>query len=293
MILVVGCGFLGSYLLKHILNETNDTVIATVRSTEKIPRIDGARLIKCDISCEEDLKSLSEACKGEELKVFYFAACHNIDFLYENIEKGKEINITALKNFISYIPNIKEFYFASTDCVYGEGKSKDYRFKETDALNPINEYGKQKAEAEKIVIKNGFTVLRLPFMLGESLSSTPHFYDRITTSLKNNEEVEMIDGMYRSVLSYSQAAELIYSLSLLNEKPQVINLCSDESLSKYDMGCILAEKLGADKSLIKKISEDEGKKFFKDKRVAFGAMDNSLLKALLNKEKIMWEVEKC
>ena len=130
-------------------------------------------------------------------------------------------------------------------------------------------------------------------MLGESLSSTPHFYDRITTSLKNNEEVEMIDGMYRSVLSYSQAAKLIYSLSLLKEKPQVINVCSDESLSKYEMGCILAEALGASKALIKKISEDEGKKFFKDKRVSFGAMDNSLLKALLNKEEITWEVEKC
>ena len=264
-----------------------------MRSTEKIPRIDGVKLIKCDISCEENLKSLAEVCKGEELKVFYFAACHNIDFLCENIEKGEEINITALHNFISYIPNIKEFYFASTDCVYGEGENKAYRFKETDALTPINEYGKQKAEAEEIVIKNGSTVLRLPFMLGKSLSSTPHFYDKITASLKNNEEVEMIDGMYRSVLSYSQAAELIYSLSLLNEKPQVINVCSDESLSKYEMGCILAEALGASKALIKKISEDEGKKFFKDKRVSFGAMDNSLLKALLNKEKITWEVEKC
>jgi dTDP-4-dehydrorhamnose reductase len=130
-------------------------------------------------------------------------------------------------------------------------------------------------------------------MLGKSLSSTPHFYDKITASLKNNEEVEMIDGMYRSVLSYSQAAELIYALSLLKTKPQIINVCSDESLSKYDMGCILAESLGASKALIKKISEDEGKKFFKDKRASFGAMDNALLKSLLNKEKIMWEVEIC
>lgn len=293
MILIVGCGFLGSYLLKHILNETNEAVIATVRNTEKIPRIDGAEFIKCDVSKEEDLKNLSDRCKGEDLKVFYFSACHNIDFLYENVEKGEEINITALNNFISHFPNIKELYFASTDCVYGEGESKDYRFKETDDLLPINEYGKQKARAEKIVTQNGFTVLRFPFMLGASLSSVPHFYDKITASLKNNEEVEMIDGMYRSVLSYSQAAELIYSLSLLKTKPQVINVCSDESLSKYDMGCILAEKLGASKTLIKKISEDEGKKFFKDERVSCGAMDNSLLKALLNKEKIMWEVEKC
>jgi hypothetical protein len=59
------------------------------------------------------------------------------------------------------------------------------------------------------------------------------------------------------------------------------------------MGCILAESLGASKALIKKISEDEGKKFFKDKRASFGAMDNALLKSLLNKEKITWEVEIC
>lgn len=293
MILIVGCGFLGSYLLKHILNKTNEPVIATVRNPEKAPCIDGAELIKCDISQEEDLKALADRCNGEDLKVFYFSACHNIDFLYENIEKGREINITALKNVFSYLPNIKEFYFASTDCVYGEGENKNYRFKETDRLIPINEYGKQKAEAEKIVTDKGFTVLRFPFMLGASLSSVPHFFDKITASLKNDEEVEMIDGMYRSVLSYSQVAELIYSISLLKTKPQVINVCSDESLSKYDMGCILAEKIGASKNLIKKISEDEGKKFFKDKRVSCGAMDNTLLKSLLGKEKIMWEAEKC
>lgn len=293
MILIVGCGFLGSYLLKHILSETNETVIATVRNTDKIPRIDGAEFIKCDVSEEADLKKLSEFCKDEDLKVFYFSACHNIDFLYEHASEGEKINITALKRFISYMPNIKELYFASTDCVYGEGENKDYRFKETDALIPVSEYGRQKAKAEKIIIENGFTVLRFPFMLGASLSAVPHFYDKITASLKNNEEVEMIDGMYRSVLSYSQAAELIYSLSLLKDKPQIINVCSDESLSKYDMGCILAEKLGASRALIKKISEDEGRKFFKDKRASCGAMDNSLLKELLDKEKIMWEVGKC
>ena len=293
MILIVGCGFLGSYLLKHILNKTDETVIATVRNPQKTPCIDGAEFIKCDISQEDDLKALAERCKGEDLKVFYFSACHNIDFLCENIEKGREINITALKNVFSYLPDIKEFYFASTDCVYGEGADKDYRFKESDPLIPVNEYGKQKADAEKIVIDKGFTVLRFPFMLGASLSSVPHFYDKITASLKNNEEVEMIDGMYRSVLSYSQAAEFIYSLSLLEMKPQIINVCSDDSLSKYDMGCILAENQGASKNLIKKISEEEGKKFFKDKRVSCGAMDNTLLKSLLGKEKIRWEAEKC
>lgn len=293
MILIVGCGFLGSYLLKHITENTDEPVLATVRSTEKTPQVSGAEFIKCDIGNSSDLQALAKHCEGQSVTVFYFAACHYIDYIYENPKVAYKINIDALENFINTIPNIKKLFFASTDCVYGEGEGKDFKFKENSELKPVSEYGKQKIMAENIIISKGFTVLRLPFMLGKSLSQTPHFYDKITASLINGEEVEMIDGMYRSVLSYSQVAQIMYKLSCLAETPQIINVCSDNSLTKYQMGVILAENNNAPVRLIKKITEAEGEKFFKDKRASFGAMDNTLLKSLLGVKNIKWEEEKC
>ena len=294
MILIVGCGFLGSHLLNQILKTTNEEVLCVARNTKKTLLSPRAELITCDVTDNNDLKRLAERCGNEPLTVFYFAACHNIDLVYEKPELARQTNIIALESFIAHLPNIKRMFFASTDCVYGEGEDRYFKFKEDSPLLPVNEYGRQKIEAEKIVTDAGFNVVRLPFMLEASLSATPHFYDKIKASLLNNEPVEMIDGMFRSVLSYSQVAKILLSLAEITEPiPQIINVCSDNAFSKYEMGCIIAKNLNAPTSLIHKISEDEGKKFFKDTRATNGGMDNTLVKGLLGIKKLNWEEEKC
>ncbi len=293
MILIVGCGFLGSHLLNCISSKTNEPTIATVRNLNDIPPINGITYVKCDVTDTSDLINLAGMCKAEPLTVFYFAACHNIDYVYEKPDTARQVNIEALKNFITIIPNIKKLFFSSTDCVYGEGKDSSKKFDELSSLSPVNEYGRQKIDAEKIVISNGYTVLRLPFMLGPSDISKAHFYDNIRKKLLNGEAIEMINGMKRSVLSYRQTAELIYLLSLLptDRLPKIINVCSDTELSKYEMGCVIAKNLNAPPYLIKSISEEQGEKFFKDKRASRTAMDNSLLKTLLGLEEILWDEE--
>lgn len=289
MILIVGCGFLGGYLAKHTASQTSEPILATVRNMDSAAPLQGVEYIRCDITDSSSLTELAQKCNNEPLTVFYFAACHNIDYVFENPDKAKQVNIKALQNFFNVIPNIKNFFFASTDCVYGEG-NKNLKFNENSPLNPINEYGLQKLEAEQTVTGKGFTVLRLPFMLGTSLTSKTHFYDNICSKLLNGETVEMIDGMKRSVLSFKQAAELIYSLSVLPDTlPPIINICSDTELSKYEIGCTLARKLGVSTQLIKSISEEEGKKFFKDRRASVASMDNSLLKSLLGLKEIEWD----
>ena len=294
MILIVGCGFLGSHLLNQILQTTNEDVLCVARNTKKSLLDPKAELITCDITDNNNLEKLARRCGNEPLTVFYFAACHNIDLVYEKPELARQTNIVALESFIAHLPNIKKLFFASTDCVYGEGKDRYFKFKETSPLLPINEYGRQKIEAEKIITNAGFNVVRLPFMLEASLSATPHFYDKIKDSLLNNETVEMIDGMYRSVLSYSQVAKILLTLAQLEEPiPPIINVCSDNAFSKYEMGCIIAKNLNVPPSLIHKISEDEGKKFFKDNRATNGGMDNTLVKSLLGIKTLNWEEEIC
>ncbi len=289
MILIVGCGFLGSYLLKYVSEKTDEKIVATVRNSNSVVPLDGVEYVKCDVGDKNDLISLVEKCKGESLTVFYFAACHNIDYVYENPEAARKINIDALQSFLNNVPFIKKFFFASTDCVYGEGKYSAEKFSETSPTAPVNEYGRQKLEAEKIVLSHGFTVLRLPFMLGPSLISKPHFYDNIHKKLASGEPIEMIDGMKRSVLSYQQAAKIVYSLSGLTHIPQIVNVCADEELSKYEMGCTIAHNLAVSQSLVKSISQEKGAKFFKDDRAFLTAMDNTLLKSLLGIDSIVWD----
>lgn len=293
MILIVGCGFLGNYLLKEISKKTNESVVATIRNSKNSFYVSSAEYIYCDVSNNKDIEKLIEKCRSKDLTVFYLASCHDVDYVFENPEKAREINVQALDNFIKNVPNIKRLFYASTDCVYGEGKDFDGRFKEGDPLNPINEYGRQKIEAENIVISNGYNVLRFPYMFGPSLSTKKHFYDKLYFALLNDGEIELIDGMKRSAISYWQAAKIICDLFALEKLPQVINVCGDDSVSKYDIGCVLALKNSVSLNRVKRISEKDGKKFFKDKRATCIEMDNSLLKSLLNIEKIKWEEDQC
>lgn len=295
MILIVGCGFLGNHLVKYICSQTDEPVLATVRSFENLLSYDNVEYIECDITVKSDLTKLKEKLSSKSVKVFYFAASHNIDYVYKNPSDARKVNVEGLENFLNLNINIEKLFFASTDCVYGESKFDKTKFSESSVVSPINEYGRQKAEAEEIVIKHGFTVLRFPLLLGPSLTTKQHFYDRICKDLKNNNPIEMIDGMKRSVISYSDAAKFMFLLSCCDENsiPNIINVCGDEIYSKYDIGCILARKTGASVSLVKKISEEQGRSFFLDKRASDIVMDNTLLKSLLGIDEILWEETIC
>ena len=290
MILVVGSGFLGSYVLKTFSELTDEKLAGTFHTQRTQPNIQRVEWIKLDVADSDDIARLADKLKGEKLTVFYFAAVHNIDYIYTHPDEARQINVTALQNFLDSVKNIDKLFFASTDCVYGENINGEL-LTESSELNPVNIYGIQKHEAEMIVTSHGFTCVRLPFMLGPSLTNKPHFYDTIIKSLSEGKSVEMIDGMVRSVLGYSQTAKLLYELSLLPKEklPSVINIAGDEHLTKYEIGLKLAAKIGARQSLVKKISEEEGRKFFRDARASSAAMDNTLLKQLLKKEKIIWE----
>ena len=285
MVLIVGCGFLGQYILKELLQKTDEPILCTYH-TEK-PKLKynidkRVRFTKCDVTNEADLQALGTLCGGEALTVFYFAAFHNIDAVYRHPNEAKKVNVDALNHFLKVIKNIKSFYFASTDCVYGESKPGQLPFKETDVCEPRNEYGRQKLEAESIVLKAGFNIFRFSLLYGASLCEKQNFYDKTFEGLKKGESVEMIDGLARNAITYQKAAENIVKLALEREDiPQIMNIAGDKLLTKFDLGLRIAADAGASRELIKPISEAEGQKFFADKRASVIALDNALLNSNL------------
>ena len=282
MILIVGCGFLGSYIAEAAVRKGEKT-ICTYRTENRIS-VPGVQAVKCDVTKEWDLANLASLCEGEKPVVFYLAAEHNIDRVFSNHHAAWEINVTALERFLEIMPCIDKLFFASTDCVYGENPENIPAFSESDDLCPVNVYGDQKAEAEHIVASHDFTCARLPFMTGKSLlSGKTSFYDNICLKLGNGESTEMIDGMRRSALSYKTVAGLLLKLASLDKEslPAFINIASDTPYTKYEIGLEIAKANGLPESLIKPITFEEGKKFFKDRRADTSVMSNALLKKTL------------
>lgn len=289
MYIIVGAnGFLGSYVLKNLVGNTDGRIIATYHSKEEKLFAGNVEWVKLDVTNRDDINNLADLAGDiAECRIFYFSACHNLDLVKREPDFARNINITALYNFLEAFKDAKRLYFSSTDCVYGENTDEIPSFKENDVTSPVSEYGRQKLEAENLVREYGFNVVRLPFMTGQSiLESKKHFYDNIVEKTRAGENFTLADGLWRSALDYESVADILVTLSKTDDVPQTLNLCGDKSLSKYDVGVMIAEKHNLPMEHIIKTPESEIMKLFYETRTSSTAMDNSLLKSVLGVDEI-------
>lgn len=282
MYLIVGAnGFLGSYLIKNILEMTDEPILAADLNcpTETRERVEWT---KCDITNDADIAALREKTDGQKLKILFLAAYHHPDAVAKNPRLAWKINIVALAKFLDVFYDAGTLYYPSTEVVYGE--SDGSRLKEDAPLNPVSRYGQFKRTAESMVCLAGFNVVRFPVLMGQSLlSDRPHFTDKILDSLKNGETVEMFSDQYRTFIDFDTAAKTVVALTQTEAARQypVVNVSGDERLSKYEYACRLAATHGLDKSLIKPVLMNAPNDVFTEKRANETLLDNTLVKRIL------------
>ena len=164
--------------------------------------------------------------------------------------------------------------------MYGESIN-GYHFKETDSLNPVNFYGHCKCVAESLTVHFGFSVVRFPFLISPSLIYKPHFYDEIVETIKQGNKMEMYDDSYRSSISFDNAAYILVKLIEDNVGFSVMNICGDEDLSKYDVGCLIAEKENLPRDKVIPVSINKHKEQFSSYRATSTLMSNEVVKKVL------------
>ena len=291
--LIIGAnGFLGSYLIKNILEKTEEQIIATARNLKDINCIDKRiNWIRLDVSKIDEVNNFTKYLdlnNDEPLKILYLAAYHHPDLVNKNPKIAWNTNITALSYFINSVNNVKCFFYPSTDVVYGDG-DKNKRFKESDFLNPSNIYGKQKKVAESIVTTYGYNVLRFPVMIGPSLlKHKKHFYDQIVENITSGNPIKMFKDQYKSMLDFDTTAKITINLieKYSDKMPKILNVSGDKPVSKYEVGCMIAKKYNVDTSLIEPISIFDTNDIFTVPRAAVTLLDNSLVKKYLGIQEI-------
>ena len=99
MYLVIGAnGFLGSYILKNIIEKTDDDIIATARNIETVTQDSRIKWLSYDISSSEMTDKLYQALIGiDNIKLIITAAYHNPDLVEKDPRLAWDINITAYK----------------------------------------------------------------------------------------------------------------------------------------------------------------------------------------------------
>ncbi len=294
MYVIIGAsGFIGPYFLNNILEKTSANIIATYQSNKletNNPRIFWHKL---DVTNYTEVKNFCLNLRSDNslLKIIYLSAISNPDYVEKNPEQSYKINVTSLEKFLDKLPENSAFYFASSDSVYGES-IKNYSFIESDLPEPINEYGRQKAAAEKIVLSSNKNVLRFPLMIGKSMCNKKHLYDTIIEKLSSGNEIEMFSDSYRNCITFNQASKLTIDLieNYTNKNLGIINLCCDDNISRYELALLLAEKFSYQKKLIKPVESDFSN-IFAAKRAKKTILDNTKLKNLLNLDRILIQLD--
>ena len=285
MFCVVGAdGFLGSYFVRHIMENSNEKIIALNHREAVFP--DSKQLINSDfeLSDEKSIKNAASLLSDfSNIKILFLAAVHNPDIVKKDPDAALYINTVCYNKFLESIKelDIKKLYYASSDTVYGESLDS-YSFTEKDIPTPVNIYGEQKLGAEKITLGHGFSVIRYSALCGISLTPRKnHFCDMVVNSINGGKEFFLLTDWRRHALSYKDAADITYRLFSKNIEEKIINVCSDRIYSKYEIGLKLCEHGNFDKNLLIPATKEE-LGVFSEKRADDIYMDNSLLKKILD-----------
>tara|TARA_B100000073_G_scaffold123928_1_gene101196 strand:+ start:754 stop:1671 length:918 start_codon:yes stop_codon:yes gene_type:complete len=203
-----------------------------------------------------DLSDLSEIDKIFRIVkpdiVVNTIALTDVDLCEEKPELAKNVN----RNIPVAIAKICSKYkvklvHISTDHLF-EGNRKFVS--EESKPNPLNIYGKTKADAENDILQTcpDSLVIRTNFF-GWGLPYRKSFSDHIIEALQNRKPLNMFYDVYFTPIFISDLIDLIHKL-LDQKETGIFNVVCSDRISKYDLSKILCEHFNLDKSLIIKTS---------------------------------------
>lgn len=239
-------GLLGCAMARQYQDEYK--VVGTYYSNKIY--IDRVKTVGIDLNNYEETKSLITH-ENPDL-IIHTAALANVDLCEKNPEIAKRLNVDQAVNIAHIAKGISsKLVFISTDQLFGG--TKPLR-REDDKLNPINEYAKTKAVAEKEIqnlYSNNSLIVRTNFF-GNGLSQKASFSDWALKKIKNNESQNYFTNIYYTPILMSLLNQYIMDLVKLDEVG-IYNICGSERINKYDFVVKLAEVFGLSQdSIIKK-----------------------------------------
>ena len=252
-ILVTGAnGFLGQHLVKMLLDETSNLIIATGKGDQRTPfQNTSLEYVSLDICDGVAVHHLLEMIHPE--LVIHCAALTQADECELNEIPCWNINVTATRFLLDASKKIgARFIFLSTDFVF-DGADGPYH--EDDIPNPVSYYGSSKVAAEKAVWESGLdaAVVRTCLVYGDTVTGTR---SNVVTWVKDNLEqgkpIRVVSDQWRTPTYVEDLSKGI--LLLIDKKAAgTYHISGEDLLSPYEMALATAAYLNLDASLIEKV----------------------------------------
>ncbi len=199
-------------------------------------------LPECDITNPEHLE---RAVRDADL-IVNCAAYTDVDGAESQAELAHCVNGAAVGRLGELARhNGKWVLHISTDFIF-DGRL-DRPYVETDAPNPISQYGKSKLAGERLLRESGCShcIIRLEWMYG---SHGRNFISKLVERAKTSERLKVVDDQVGSPTATVEVARVIGDLS---EKMAagVFHFAGAGYVSRYEMAAFILERLGLEVEL--------------------------------------------
>ena len=222
-----GAGFLGN----HLLRRANQFVAAGTLHATPSTSLPGVTFHVCDLQNPEEVRVLMDRVQPD---VMIHTACS---------EQGKGIEAilpaAGLLAMQSVERNIR-FIHLSTDQVF-DGTSAPYT--EESPTNPINPYGKAKAQAEELIrsLNPKATIVRTSLLY--DLRTPDRQTTRLIESTKTGEQYRLFIDELRCPIWVENFAEVLLEVAT-KDVPGLVHIGGPESLNRWDLGMGLLQHFG-------------------------------------------------
>lgn len=149
ILVVGGAGYIGSHMVKRLVEQGHEVVVADNLSTGFRDAVEGARFVEVDVS---DTRALENALDFPKLDaVLHFASFIQVGESVTQPAKYYANNVLATLSLLDamVLAGVQRFIFSSTAAVYGDPLYVP--IDESHAKQPINPYGRSKWMVEQIL----------------------------------------------------------------------------------------------------------------------------------------------
>ena len=232
-ILLTGAsGFLGSRMYEYFGQCTDESVLAPSHGELDITSLDSCR------------RWFSE---NHPDTVIHLAAISDIGESERNPELSRLVNVNGTENLAICAKEWGiggRFLFASSDQVYSGNNSDGRLNKESDALSPINLYGREKAEAEERVFSILPEAMGLRFAWMFDLKpGKGNYLKNLIASVMKHEQMEFAVNEFRGVSYAYEVFENIRALLLSGAPGGAYNFGSPAYGNAYESAVRVYELL--------------------------------------------------
>ena len=247
-VLITGVnGLLGQKLFFLLSKQKQVELLATGRGPDRI-NCNGVKYIDLDLTERNTVRHV--ILKLEPTHIIHAAAMTQVDLCETNKEQCWQNNVLASENLIEAAKEVNAYFqYISTDFVF-DGAGGPYR--EEDAPNPINFYGKSKHAVEQFLATTDLTssIVRTVLVYGIAKDiSRSNIVLWTKHKLEAGEKIRVVNDQWRSPTVVEDLA-LGCKLVLDQEAYGIFHISGKDYLTAYDIAMKTAEVFNLNQDLI-------------------------------------------